>query len=207
MTTDEKQSLREDIAFMKALADEGVSAPLLAGPWLMTAGGLFGAASLIVWIGQKFFTPPPWFIGGAFFGTFLLLLLLLPLKLRFMRNRAGHQAPANRATNMAWAGIGWGIFAFCTSVAVACWKLNNPLPASMIPAAVLVLYGAAWTVAAAMSRQNFLWWVALACYASAVGINFFLNSIDLYLVYAAVLIVVAFLPGYVLWKREPKDIV
>jgi len=207
MTADDKQTLREDIAFMKALADEGVSAPLLAGPWLMFAGIGFGGASLACWIAYKFFHAPGWFSGAAYGGVFVLFLAVMPFKAARQRQRAGHNAPANRATSIAWGGIGLGIFSFCTGVSVACWKLDSSLPAAMIPSAVLVLYGAAWMVSATMSRQAFLWWPAMGSYACAIGINFFADSVDMSLVYAGVLILLAFVPGYVLWKREPKDIV
>jgi hypothetical protein len=77
----------------------------------------------------------------------------------------------------------------------------------MMPSEVLVLYGVAWTVAAAMTRDRFLWVVAVASFASSILVAAFISSIDEYLVFSIVLILVAFIPGYVLWRREPKDIV
>ena len=49
MTDDKIQTLKDDIAFMRALAQEGSSAPLLGGSILVAAGLTFGAAGLVHW--------------------------------------------------------------------------------------------------------------------------------------------------------------
>ena len=49
MTQDQLQSIKDDIAYMKALAQEGRQAPLLGGSILIAAGVIFGLASLGQW--------------------------------------------------------------------------------------------------------------------------------------------------------------
>ena len=49
MTDDQTQSLHDDIAYMRAMAQEGRNAPLLSGPIMVAAGIIFGTASLVQW--------------------------------------------------------------------------------------------------------------------------------------------------------------
>ena len=49
MTDDQTQSLHDDIAYMRAMAQEGRNAPLLSGPIMVAAGVIFGSASLVQW--------------------------------------------------------------------------------------------------------------------------------------------------------------
>jgi len=49
--TRDTQTIQDDIAYMRALAQEGRHAPLLAGPVLVTAAVIFGAA---IWLSGLF---------------------------------------------------------------------------------------------------------------------------------------------------------
>jgi hypothetical protein len=51
--TRDTQTLQDDIAYMRDLAREGRNAPLLAGPVLVLAAVVFGAASLAQWAIQS----------------------------------------------------------------------------------------------------------------------------------------------------------
>ena len=50
MTRDQVQSVHDDIAYMKALAQEGRRAPLLGGSVLVAAAVIFGAATVGQWM-------------------------------------------------------------------------------------------------------------------------------------------------------------
>jgi len=69
------QSVRDDIAFMRALAEEGRSTPLLGGAIMLTAGLVFGGASLahfIISISGAHLTPwiyPTLWVGAGVFFT------------------------------------------------------------------------------------------------------------------------------------------
>jgi hypothetical protein len=205
--TDSTQSLRDDIAFMRALADEGVRPPLLAGPSMMIAGGLWGVACIAIWIGIKFLGYSNNWQTVTQVAPMGIFALIMPFNIRRVRRKPGYRSPANQAVGMAWAGAGSGIFVLAACTFMVCWRMRSGLPAQMMPSEVLVLYGVAWTVAAAMTRDRFLWVVAVASFASSILVAAFISSIDEYLVFSIVLILVAFIPGYVLWRREPKDIV
>ena len=78
----DNQAIQDDIAYMRALAHEGRHAPLLAGPILVTAAIVFGAATLLQWLLQvETLKLSPWaplwlWIGaGVIFGGILSVLL------------------------------------------------------------------------------------------------------------------------------------
>src|SRR5206468_3183050 len=45
-----RNSIDDNIAFMRALAEEGRNAPFVGGPIMLAAGLCFGSASLAVWL-------------------------------------------------------------------------------------------------------------------------------------------------------------
>ena len=47
----DQNAIRDDIAFMRALAEERRNDPLLGGSIMIAGGGLFGTTSLVIWIG------------------------------------------------------------------------------------------------------------------------------------------------------------
>ena len=60
MTRDQIQSVHDDIAYMKALAQEGRQTPLLGGRILISAGAIFGLASIVAYgIDSGLFAVPP----------------------------------------------------------------------------------------------------------------------------------------------------
>ena len=46
----DQNAIRDDIAFMRALAEQGQRGPLIGGAIMLAGGGLFGTASLIIWL-------------------------------------------------------------------------------------------------------------------------------------------------------------
>jgi Na+/melibiose symporter-like transporter len=72
---------------------------------------------------------------------------------------------------------------------------------------VLAVYGLGWTVASAMAGKRWLFWVGMASFAAAVALGFLANTENLYLGYAAALVLLVSLPGYLLLRQEPAAIV
>jgi hypothetical protein len=205
--TETTQTLRDDIAFMRALADEGVRPPLLAGPSMMTAGVLWGVACFASWTGLRFFGLGGSWQAATMIAPIVLFLAALPFLIRRQRSRPGYKSPANRAVGMAWSGACWGIFVLSACSFVACWRMQSGLPAQLMPSEILVLYGVAWTVSAAMTRDRFLWWTAIASYGSAIVVAAVSGQPEEFLAFSIVMVLVALIPGYILWRQEAKDIV
>ncbi|MDQ0465762.1 hypothetical protein QO010_003554 [Caulobacter ginsengisoli] len=207
MTDNQIQNLKDDIAFMKALAQEGQQTPLLGGAILVAAGLTFGLASVAHWalmtgqlsLGTRW---APLIIWGGALAVFFVALTVLR---RRIGGKPGAGSPGNRAFGMAWASVGWTIFALSGAIAVIAYKTHSPIITAIFPSLILALYGGGWSVAAAMARKTWLWLTAIGSYVAAVVVAWFCTSPVIFLVYAAALMLLAVLPGFMLMRQEPSD--
>ncbi|MBN8553019.1 MAG: hypothetical protein J0L52_09020 [Caulobacterales bacterium] len=205
MTHDQIDTLRDDIRYMKSLADDGANGPLLGGSVLVAAGIIFGAASIVEWmmsagtisdaggIGHLYL----WGAAGALFTLALIVLI------RRQKSRAGVMSPSNRASGNAWMGVGLAIFSLSVAVTVLIYKTGSGLPALIFPSLIFALYGTGWAVSAAMSGQKWLWVPAFGGWVAAPLVALFAGTSEMWLVYGAGIVLLALVPGAVLMRREP----
>lgn len=202
------QSVKDDIAFMRALAQEGQTAPLLGGGIMIAAGAVFGGASLVHYlIAAGIVVASPWAFPVLWLGAGVVFTVILQMLKARYRGRIGSGSPGNRAQRAVWRSVGWAIATFFAAFAVASWKLNSPAVFAMFPAAVLALYGAAWCVAAQMFQKRWMSAIGGLSFGLAVAVCVFIGSADLYLAYAVSLALTAILPGVLIMRQEPSDIV
>ena len=204
----DNQAIQDDIAYMRALAHEGRHAPLLAGPILVTAAIVFGAATLLQWLLQvETLKLSPWaplwlWIGaGVIFGGILSVLLAR------MKGRPGYNATGNRAVGAAWSGVGYGIFVTWLGLAALSMKTGNWSWMAVMPTVVLVAYGSAWIIGAAMTGVRWMGVVAMVSYVGAVAVAWFIDGPILYLLFTALLVAVALIPGLILMRQEPAEVI
>lgn len=208
MTDDQMKSLREDITYMRALADEGTRGPLLGGSILVAAGIIFGGASIVEWAMQAGVLNTPevghLYLWGA---TAVLFTIALVTLIKRQKGRPGHLSPSNRAFANAWMGVGLAIFAMSVALTTLIYKTGSDLPAAIFPSLIFALYGSGWAVSAAMSGQKWLWWPAIGGWVAAPVLAWFVGDPALWLIYAAGLILLALVPGAILMRGEPSDAV
>lgn len=208
MTKDQIQSVRDDIAFMRALAEEGTRVPLLGGGITLAAGLIFGAASVLHWlIAEGILKVSPWALMIDWIGSGIIFGIVCSLLIRRGNAQPGASASINRATGSVWSAVGFAIFTMFLALMAMAWITRNPAIFNLFPVLILALYGAAWTVAADLSGQLWIRIVALASFAAAVIMALLATSSFLMLAYAAALLLLAALPGYILLRREPSDII
>lgn len=92
-------------------------------------------------------------------------------------------------------------------MAAACWRLQSAAPTVMIAPFVLVIYGIGWAVASMMSDLKWLRWLGVGAFAGAVVMGLLAGSSVQYLAYAAALLLLAALPGWLLLRQEPSTTV
>ena len=76
-----------------------------------------------------------------------------------------------------------------------------------MPTAVLVAYGSAWMIGAAMTKVRWMSFTALAAYAGAVAVAWFIDSPLIYLVFTVVLLAIALVPGIILMRQDPSEVI
>ncbi len=209
MTDDQMQNVKDDIAFMRALAAEGQRTPLLGGAILLAAGLIFATASLAYWALQSGLLQLPhgWGSFGIWMGALAVFFIVLALVNRKIGGKPGANSPTNKAAGAAWSAIGFAIFALGMSYGVAGFRLQSEDVMSTFPSVIFALYGAGWAVASAMTGKKWLWWVALGSWGMAPLLGWFVTTPEQYLIYAAALVLLMALPGAILLRQEPSDIV
>ena len=208
MTEQNMQSLRDDLAYLRALAAEGQQAPLMGGGILAAAGGVFGLASLAHWaVVAGVLHIPGWALMAIWLtATAVFMVALFALKAHY-KTRPGAQTSTNRAAGSAWMGVGFACFAlfvafFLASYQTGLWQIMN-----LFAPVILSLYGAAWTVAAQMTRRRWIWALAMGSFAAAILTAGLVGRPEQYLAYAASLVLLAFVPGVIAMRAEPSDVV
>ena len=191
------QTIRDDLAFMRgvsAAADPGQTRK--GGLILLSAGVIFGAASLAAWggaTGQLPFAVVRWVWLAAMVAFFAVLAGILTVGPR-------SQGVRDRATGAAWAAVGGVIFTAVIGFEVAAQVLRSTAVFAGLPTLIIALYGAGWTVSGAMSGRRWRIAVALGGYVAAVVLAFLVASPAIYLAYAAVLVGLTAVPGLVLLR-------
>lgn len=196
------EAIRDDIAFLRSLAEDGRNGPMSGGSILFAGGLIFGAASLAAWFalarnlvtGNLFF-PVVWF-GAA--GLFTLVMSAL-------KRRMGPRGGASRAAGVAWSGAGWAVLVIVISLMIASWRAGDWLLMGPLPAVILTVYGSAWYVGAVLTRVRWVYAVAFGSFAMAlVAAWFAAQPATLFLVFAASLLALLALPGFLLMRQTRR---
>jgi len=205
MTRDE---VLQDLAYARALAEEGRHAPLLGGAYLMFWGLLNALAFIGHWAALT--GRLPYLDGGIFaaiWGVYGVIALagMVALSQR-TRRKPGLAAIGARAERAVWNGAALALFAIVLGSIGRMLMTNDPTAPNVIFGAAFAIYGAALFAVATMSEQT--WMRAFAWLSAGVALTLclFANSDWAYL-YAAIgsLLVLAW-PGLILLKREPRSI-
>jgi len=197
--TDDMQAIRDDLAYLRALAEDGRGGAERGGAIGLAAGLIFATCSVVQWAGLV------GLVGGAITnGTWMVGMLAFFAVLFVVKRRTGPLSGRGRPASVAWMGVGWAIFALFAALAVATWRTQSPLLIYFAPSIILALYGAAWTVAAAVSGKGWVKLTAIGSFVGAVVCAWFIADPVQYLIYAAGLLLLAALPGFVMMRQEAR---
>ena len=190
--TEQNQSLREDIAFVRQLAEAGRDRPMLGGQILAAAGVVWGMASFSVWYMTSVLRMGPGSANVVWAISFAVWMVTLFVMVRRIRTQCGGPQETSGA---AWAGVGYAIFAIAISLGVIAWRLNLPNILWAFPSVLLALYGAAWSVAATAFRKPWMHMMAIASFVMAPVNGWFAGDPVIWLVYAISLVGLLTAPG------------
>ncbi len=199
--TDDIQSLRDDIAYLKAMADSGHNSRGAGGGVLMMSAGLFfAAASIGQYLAMQ--RAVPMTMETASFGwliaTVAFIAVLIAVKLRWWSDGS---SPGT--AGFAWQGIGMGCFFIFVALGLASWRTQSPLLIEFSPSIIFVLYGAAWISVGAAMHQTWMQVTGWGGFVAAGITAWFIGQPVSYLIYAGGLMLLAFVPG-VLFVLEAR---
>ncbi|MFQ5564634.1 MAG: hypothetical protein ACE5FO_13820 [Parvularculaceae bacterium] len=205
--------LAEDLAYVRALAEEGRDAPLVGGLFYAIWGGLCALAAFTVYLDGVGAIDLGGFAGWAPWVGAMTLGWAASLAIgRRAHRKPGAATVGNRMAFSVWFAVGVFLTAFWfTLMAVH----DNYVDAGLKPYFIFGLmfpvafglYGVAFYATAVAARLSWLKIVAVAALAFSMASLFFLSSVHQYLVAAAGSFFCAFLPGVILMRREPSEIV
>jgi len=195
----DQNAIRDDIAFLRSLAEEGRVGSTAGGSVLVAAGVIYAACSLASWAAIAYhlnwdgYFPILWFGGTGFF-----LAVMTLIKRRLPRSSGGARSAA-----VTWWASGWAILTIVISLMIMGARTNAWWIMAAVPSMILAMYGACWFVAAVLARTPWLHAVAFAAFGAALLNAWYVTDpATSYLIYAADLLALLSLPGFILMRRS-----
>lgn len=200
----EPQDLRDNIAFLRLLAEGGGSdrTVLRSTGEAYVAGGVCYAAQCFAMSGAAFgfelSETATWLVSSLPTVLFLLVLGVI-----FRRHPEQSPGVAARALSAAFGAAGAATVAMLCVFVIEVWRRPSIETWQIFPCTVFALHGAAWFVAATLRRRTWLHVVAFGWLASAVALSASIGSPWYPVVAGAALALLMALPGMVMLRAHP----
>jgi hypothetical protein len=198
---------QQDLAFMRALAEGGVSRhqPQFGAVYL-AAGLCYGAQCLFGWCQQMgwILLSGPMSLAAHIGFTILFLAILLAI---VIRNRGNPPTGiASRAVAAAFSSVG---LTNCVMIAVfgtVAARHHNMTIWLLYPIVVFALQGAAWLIAAQIQKKGWMAAVALGWMASAIFLALTIDGPYYVAICGVSLLGLMALPGAIIMRQPaPRD--
>ena len=208
-----ENDIREDLAYVKALAEEGRDTPLVGGIFYVIWGGLISIAALIVYandMGWVSFGP-----GGSYLPFFAAMAMGWVFSIgegRRAERKPGAATLSNRTASSVWFAVG----IFMTTFWISLFFVHGKYTDIGVPEYFLFnlmfpigfgVYAIAFFATATAARTHWLRVFALISLAFFVLSLFFMTSIHQTGIGAIGTFLCAALPGIILMRREPSQTV
>jgi hypothetical protein len=198
-------TLKDDIAYMRGLAEEGRKGPVLGASILFSCGLIYSVAALASWLIHSGAIPLALpFPGAEWWAAAAVQIATVVIMSRRLGGRAVQPNPSSRLFGLVWSSLGWAICASAVAIVLLAWQFHQPMVWMAMPAVVMALYGVGWTMNARIVQRRWMYAVAAVSYIAAALTAFMIdlpNSLGL-LVYAVVIFAIICVPGLIL-MREP----
>lgn len=205
--------LADEIAYVKTLAEEGRNAPLVGGVLYVIWGAVIAAAAMLSYLAETGVIALP-FVGSLWFWLAALGVgwaLSFAVAGRSAR-KPGALTIGNKTASAAWLAIGvfMSIFWLAAMIFRGHFKSSGIEPGLvfglMFPIA-FGLYGIAFYATAVAARLDWMRGFSFAAWIFSIAALYWVGDEKQFLVGVAGSVVCALLPGMILMRREPSDIV
>jgi hypothetical protein len=199
-----KQSIGDDLAFMRALAEGGGESRRATAAGFVAGGVLYGlqcfvqGADAVGWLRLSDMQ------SGIFVAAITIGFLLLLGWILWRYRNAPSTGVSARALAAAFSGAGTATLALLCVFASAALREGSITIWMLFPCAVFALQGAAWMVAWSLRRRGWLGLVALGWMASAIGLSLAIGH-DIYpFIAGAALLLFMAVPGAVMMRSAQR---
>ncbi len=202
--SDDSQSARDDLAFMRSVVEAGNSRTAMASGSSFFAGGLiYGAQCILQWMAFTGIMPlgPTGWLAISIVPTIIFLIVLTWI----LRGTRGMLQPrAQRAINAVFSAAGATNLVILIVIGMFAVRQNNPLVWELYACVVFALQGAGWLVAFTLRRQVWLLGVALGWFTSAIVTGYLIGTGEFVLACALSLLLLMALPGWVMMQLAKR---
>lgn len=201
-----RSELMEDVAHVRALAEQGRAAPLLGGGHFLGWGLLLCATYAAHYAIVTQIAAGPglgaW-LGGLWAGFGVTGTIMAQVLGRRIRDRPGLGSVGNRANRSIWAGVSLALLAIVLGALLRMIMFRDyAAPDTILPAA-FALYGAAMIGSFSLSGEKMLRTFGGAAIAVGAIAGVITPLPEMYLFGSAGALVVLAWPGILLLRREP----
>ncbi|MBU6373701.1 MAG: hypothetical protein KJS97_13325 [Alphaproteobacteria bacterium] len=196
----------EDLDYIRALAEEGRSAPLLGGGHLAAYGALTTIAYLAHWAVLTTKAPDVFF-AIVWGGYGVSMAIAGALMRRRIEGKPGGGALGNRVERAVWLAAGVAIGAVWAGAAARSVMQNNGLEMDLLTPTVFAAYATGLLTTGRIVNDRVLIVAAVLAYVVAAIAVTLIHTPTLYLVTAAGAAATLLAPGLILMRREPSEVV
>jgi formate-dependent nitrite reductase membrane component NrfD len=202
----DETSLRDEISFLRQMAESGRRGPILGGIFLAGAGVVFGGASFLDGAMQTGLVPFRISEGALWIGASLVFAAFwLAMFLRMMRNQKPVGTAQSSMFGTIWSACGAGVMVcFLTTLLIAHNAQLPVLKAAYVPV-IYAFYGTAWFASGALARRRWMFLAGLGSYLFAFIVASLVMTPWLTIVMGIGLILLLTVPGLKLATDEAKS--
>ena len=194
------QTVRDDLAFMRAVIEAGNNRTAMAGGEAFVAGGLiYGGQCLVQWLGSTGaleLSKLGWLVSSL--GPSVVFLAWLGWFV--WRTRDLVQPRAQKAINAVFAAAGGANLVLVIVVGMLAARKESMEIWELYPCFVFAMQGAGWLVAFMLRKQLWLLAVALGWFAATLLLGWTIGTMTYILIAALSLILLMAVPGFVMMQ-------
>lgn len=200
-------TVENDIAYLRGLAEEGRRGPVVGGGIMFGSGLIYASAAIASWAihtGRLALDIPA---GAEWWAAFAIQAVMLAAMLPALVRSRGRPAAINsRLFGVVWQTVGFTIAVAFVSLALIHKKYDNEMIWMAMPVIVMALYGAGWAIAGAMVKRPWMYLVSLMSFAAAILTVYIVQGESGLLWYGGIIFLNLALPGLLLMREKPLDV-
>ncbi|MES1199221.1 MAG: hypothetical protein ABUS48_04495 [Pseudomonadota bacterium] len=201
-----REEMAEDVAYVRNLAEEGRNAPLVGGAYLAFFGALLAICYVAHWLfltGRVGKVSQVGFVWLAYGVVAVIGVLIIN---GWVKRKPGASSITNRVGGTLWGYVGLVLFTVVVGAMAHTFIAGDYNAPNTIMAAGFGLYAVALGTTATMSEQKWLRGFALLSAAASLLLWAYIDTPWTYLLSATASVVVLFIPGVIMMRREPAAV-
>lgn len=202
--SDDLETTREDLAFLRALAEGPEQPNRTMGPALFAAGLIYGFQVLVQWAAAAGLIA----LHGLAYMLFIIgcsVAFAIALTVLILKNRGTINRSINmRAFEAAFAGMGLANLAIVLVFVVATVRLSDSSLWYVYTPVVFTLQGGAWFVAFRLRKRNWMGAISVGWFLAALSLVMTVDTNTYILIVGVAMLALLALPGWIMMRLQAR---